>query len=225
MIVVTGASRGLGRALAERLRASGKEVLGLARKVEGLPGEALPCDVSEYEEVKGVAKKLRQEKREVEGLVNAAGIASMNLAVTTPPSTTRKLILTNLAGTIHCCQLFAPLMIRRKAGSIVNFSTIAVALGLKGESIYAASKAGVEGFSRSFAREMADFDVRVNCVAPGPIKTDLLRGVSDEQIEAIVSQQVIPKVFQPEDVCDLCEFLLGPRSRSLSGQVLNVGGA
>ncbi|MEC8043980.1 MAG: SDR family oxidoreductase [Verrucomicrobiota bacterium] len=224
MIIVTGASRGLGRAVAESLVEAGREVLGISRKTEGLPCEALACDVSDYGALKTIAQNLRKEKIEVEGLVNAAGIASMNLAVTTPPSMTQKLIQTNLVGTIQCCQLFAPLMIRRKSGSIVNFSTIAVALGLKGESIYAASKAGVEGFSRAFAREMADFDIRVNCLAPGPIKTDLLKGVSDEQINAIVSNQIVPKVFQPEDVCSLCSFLLGPQSVSLSGQVLHVGG-
>lgn len=225
MIIVTGASRGLGRSVAERLISSGREVLSLFRTSEGAPGDSVTCDVSNYEAVKAVAQSLRKEKREIEGLVNAAGIASMNLAVTTPPSMTQKLIQTNLAGTIHCCQLFAPLMIRKKAGSIINFSTIAVTLGLKGESIYAASKAGVEGFSRAFAREMADFDIRVNCVAPGPIKTDLLKGVSDEQIDAIVAQQILPKLFLPDDVADLCEFLLGPQSQSLSGQVLKVGGA
>ena len=225
MIIVTGASRGLGRSVAERLISSGREVLSLYRTSEGAPGDSVTCDVSDYEAVKTVAQSLRKEKREIEGLVNAAGIASMNLAVTTPPSMTQKLIQTNLAGTIHCCQLFAPLMIRKKAGSIINFSTIAVTLGLKGESIYAASKAGVEGFSRAFAREMADFDIRVNCIAPGPIKTDLLKGVSDEQIDAIVAQQILPKLFLPDDVADLCEFLLGPQSQSLSGQVLKVGGA
>ena len=225
MIIVTGASRGLGRSVAERLISSGREVLSLSRTSEGAPGDSVTCDVSDYEAVKTVAQSLRKEKREIEGLVNAAGIASMNLAVTTPPSITQKLIQTNLAGTIHCCQLFAPLMIRKKAGSIINFSTIAVTLGLKGESIYAASKAGVEGFSRAFAREMADFDIRVNCIAPGPIKTDLLKGVSDEQIDAIVAQQILPKLFLPDDVADLCEFLLGPQSQSLSGQVLKVGGA
>ena len=225
MIIVTGASRGLGRSVAERLICSGREVLSLSRTSEGVPGDSVTCDISDYEAVKAVAQSLRKEKREVEGLVNAAGIASMNLAVTTPPSMTQKLIQTNLAGTIHCCQLFAPLMIRKKAGSIINFSTIAVTLGLKGESIYAASKAGVEGFSRAFAREMADFDIRVNCIAPGPIKTDLLNGVSDEQIDAIVAQQILPKLFLPDDVADLCEFLLGPQSQSLSGQVLKVGGA
>ena len=93
----------------------------------------------------------------------------MNMAVTTDQSTVQKLIQTNLVGTINSCQLFAPLMLRNKRGCFINFSTIAVALGLKGESIYAASKSGVEAFSRSFAREMADFNVRVNCIAPGQL--------------------------------------------------------
>ena len=225
MILVTGASRGLGRAVADRLVDTGYDVFGISRSTEELPFESAACDVSDYEGVKAIAQKLRKEKRALQGVINAAGIASMNLALTTPPSMTQKLIQTNLVGTIHCCQLFAPLMIRRKAGSIINFSTIAVALGLKGESIYAASKAGVEGFSRAFAREMADFNIRVNCVAPGPIKTDLLRGVSDEQIDAIVSHQIIPKIFQPGDVSDLCEFLLSSKSAALSGQLLHVGGA
>lgn len=225
MIIVTGASRGLGRSIAERLLQSGKKVLGLSRNKIDLPFESLACDISDYNAVKEIARNFRMEKRNLDGLINAAGIASMNLAVTTPPSMTEKLIQTNLTGTIYCCQLLAPLMIRNKKGSIINFSSIAVALGLKGESVYAASKAGVEGFSRSFAREMSDFNITVNCIAPGPIKTDLLKGVTDEQINAIIARQVIPKRFNPEDISDVCEFLLDSQSSSLSGQVLNVGGA
>ena len=148
----------------------------------------------------------------------------MNMAITTDESTVQKLIQTNLVGTIFCCQLFAPIMLRHKKGSFINFSTIAVALALKGESIYVASKAGIEGFSRSFAREMADFNVRVNCIAPGPIRTDLLKGITDKQIQKITSQQVIPKQFEKSDICDLVELLIDEKSSSLSGQILNVGG-
>jgi 3-oxoacyl-[acyl-carrier protein] reductase len=160
----------------------------------------------------------------VSGLVNAAGVASMNLALTTPPAVAQRLIGVNLLGTIYCCQLFAPLMIRSRYGSIVNFSTIAVALGLKGESVYVASKAGVEGFSRSFAREMADFNIRVNCIAPGPIDTALLRGVTSEQISRIVEDQIIAKQFPASSVADLVELLFDARSESITGQVLHVGG-
>ena len=225
MIVVTGASKGIGRAIAERLQAAGRDVFGIARDIDGLPFPAVSCDISYYDQVKAVAHILRGDKQVVTGLVNAAGIASMNLAVTTPAEVSQRLISTNLLGTIYCCQLFSPLMMRHKAGSIVNFSTIAVAIGLKGESIYAASKAGVEGFTRSFAREMADFNIRVNCIAPGPIETALIRGVTRRQIDNVVSHQIIPRQFTPDDVCDLVDILLDRKSSSLSGQLLNVGGA
>lgn len=225
MIVVTGASKGLGRDICERLLEKGFEVFGIARNVEGLPFPSMACDVSSYEQVRAVSQKLKKNGVRITGLINAAGVASMNLAVTTPASVAVKIVQVNLLGTIYCCQNFAPLMLRNKEGSIVNFSTIAVALGLKGESIYAASKAGVEGFTRSFAREMADFNVQVNCIAPGPIDTNLLKGITSTQIQKIVSQQIIPKQFTPKAVSDLVEILLDERSSALSGQVLHVGGA
>ena len=224
MIIVTGASRGLGQAIAERLIERGEEVIGLARDTSGLKINAIECDVSDYASVKNASKEVKRMKKPVKAFINAAGVASMNMAVTTDESTVQKLIQTNLVGTIYCCQLFAPIMLRQKQGCFVNFSTIAVALALKGESVYAASKAGVESFSRTFAREMADFNVRVNCIAPGPIRTDLLRGITDTQIEKITSQQVIQKQFKKSDVADLVELLLDEKASSLSGQVLNVGG-
>ncbi|MBL7663862.1 MAG: SDR family oxidoreductase [Bacteriovoracaceae bacterium] len=224
MIIVTGASKGLGRVICERLISKNFEVLGIARNPENLPFPSVRCDVSSYDDLKAVVQNLKRDKVRLDGLINAAGIASMNLAVTTPKNVSENIINTNLLGTIYSCQLFAPVMLRNKAGSIINFSTIAVALGLKGESIYAASKAGVEGFSRAFAREMADFNIKVNCIAPGPINTSLLKGITSKQIENIVAQQVIQKQFNPETVADLVEVLLDEKSHSLSGQVLHVGG-
>lgn len=224
MIIVTGASRGLGKAITERLIEKGEKVVGLARSLSELSIEAIECDVSDYDSVKNASREVKKLKKPVKAFINAAGVASMNMAVTTDESTVQKLIQTNLVGTIYCCQLFAPIMLRQKYGSFINFSTIAVALALKGESVYAASKAGVESFSRTFAREMADFNVRVNCIAPGPIQTDLLKGITDTQIKKITSQQVIPKQFQKSDVCDLVELLIDERASSLSGQVLNIGG-
>ncbi len=106
MIIVTGASKGLGAAICERLISEGHSVYGLARDVSGLKFDGQECDVSSYDEVKGVAQTLKKNKSEVTGIVNAAGTASLNLAVTTPPHITQKIIQTNLVGTIYCCQLF-----------------------------------------------------------------------------------------------------------------------
>ncbi len=224
MILVTGASRGLGEAICNRFIERGERVIGLARSTNGLNVEGIECDVSDYTSVKNAARTVKKLGEPVTAVVNAAGVASMNMAVTTDESTVQRLIQTNLVGTIYSCQLFAPILLRQKQGCIINFSTIAVALALKGESVYAASKAGVEAFSRTFAREMADFNVRVNCIAPGPIRTDLLRGITDTQIEKITSQQVIQRQFQKEDVCDFVELLIDEKASSLSGQTLHVGG-
>lgn len=224
MIIVTGASRGLGKAICERLTFQGKDVFGLVRSLDDLKIAGIRCDVSDYASVKQAARHIKKMGKPIESFINAAGVASMNMAVTTDETTVQRLIQTNLVGTIYCCQLFAPIMLRQKHGSFINFSTIAVALALKGESVYVASKAGVEAFSRSFAREMADFNVRVNCIAPGPIRTDLLRGITDKQIQKITSQQIIQKQFEKSDVCDLVELLIDNRAVSLSGQTLNIGG-
>ena len=118
--------------------------------------------------------KIKKMNKPISAFINAAGTASMNMAVTTDELTVQKLIQTNLVGTIYCCQLFSPIMMRQKYGCFIVFSTIAVSLALKGESVYAASKAGVESFTRTF-QENCDFNLRVNCIAPGPIRTDLLK--------------------------------------------------
>lgn len=225
MIIVTGASKGIGRAICERLISNNIQVLGLARDTSDLSFPSLNCDISSPVELKKVYQKIKTDESVVTGLINAAGIASMNLAITTPTSTAFSIIQTNLLGTIYCCQIFAPLMLRKKYGRIINFSTIAVSLALKGESIYAASKSGVETFSHVFAREVSDFNITVNCIAPGPINTDLLNGVTSSQINSIVSQQIITKQFTVESICDVVEVILDSKSQSLSGMVFKIGGS
>ena len=146
MIIVTGASRGLGRAIAERFSEKGEDVVGLSRSISGMNIEAIQCDVSDYASVKSAVKAVKKLNKPVEAFINAAGVASMNMAVIMDEATVQRLIQTNLIGTIYCCQLFSPIMLRQKYGCIINFSTIAVALAIKGEAVYAASKAGVESF-------------------------------------------------------------------------------
>ena len=193
MIIVTGASRGLGQAITERLIEIGEEVIGLARNTSGLKINAIECDVSDYASVKNASKEVKRMKKPVKAFINAAGVASMNMAVTTDESTVQKLIQTNLVGTIYCCQLFAPIMLRQKQGSFINFSTIAVALALKGESVYAASKAGVESFSRTFAREMADLVVFfIDIPRKGKLDLDKIWTPSIEHLDILVKKLGVP---------------------------------
>lgn len=224
MIIITGASRGIGNAIGKRLLHKNYKVLGLVRNPNDLEFDTVKCDVTDYESIKNAYKQIKKIKEPVTGLINVAGVASMNMALTTDETTIQKLIQTNLVGTIYCCQILGPLLVRGKKGSIINFSTIAVPLSLKGESVYVASKAGIEGFSKSFAREMADFNIKVNCISPGPINTELIKGVSKSNIEKIISRQIIQKQFEKDDICDLVEVLLDDKTSSISGQILHVGG-
>jgi len=225
MIVITGASSGLGAAISTHFHTSGVEVIGVARKEFAADFETVSLDVGDSEAVREFAGQLKRRRIAMNGLVNAAGIASMNLAIMTPSASVEAIMRTNLLGTIFMCQSLSPLIMRAGGGTVVNFSTIAVALGLEGESVYVASKAGVEGFTRAFAREVADHGIRVNCVAPGPIDTALIRGVSQRQREAIVNRQVIRKMHTVEDVTDVVASLFDRRLESISGQVISVGGA
>jgi 3-oxoacyl-[acyl-carrier protein] reductase len=225
LILVSGASRGLGRTIAEALTADGFQVVGLARHPQGDESwDMRPCDVSDADQVAATFKEFRGNKN-LWGFVNAAGIASMNLVLTTPAATFSRIVQTNLIGTMLTNQAAGKLMARSKQGRIINFSTIAVPLGLKGEAAYVASKAGVEGFTRAFAREMADFGVTVNAIAPGPIDTDLIRNVDQDKIAAIVARQIVPRKAVPQDVANIVRMLLDPKADMISGQIINVGGA
>jgi 3-oxoacyl-[acyl-carrier protein] reductase len=223
LIIVTGASRGIGQAIKNSLEQDGHEVIGLATK-ENRKESILKVDVSDYSSIKSVRTHLKKQKKEVEALINVAGIASMNLALATPEATSRKIIETNLLGTIFTNQIFAPMIIKSGGGRIINFSTIAVKIGLEGESIYIASKAGVEGFTRSFAKEVSGFNITVNCIAPGPIKTDLLKGITEKQIQKIIEQQAFKKIFKSIDVVNTVKTLLSKESENITGQVIHIGG-
>ena len=224
MIIVTGASQGLGNNICLHLKSLGYQVLGLSRSVESKDFDYIKCDVTNYDDLKRTAAELKKKRIKVTGLINAAGIASMNLAVTTPPVVTKSIIETDLIGSIFTSQIFGSLMMREKFGNIINFSTIAVNIGLQGESVYAASKAGVESFSRIYAKEVAPFNITVNCIAPGPINTNLIKGVPSKNIDKIIAQQIIKKSFKAEDVSKIVEIILDEKMRSITGQVFNLGG-
>ncbi len=223
MILITGASRGLGKAIYDDLKSKGQEVIGLSRK-KSSDSNLLECDVSDYDSIKNCSIEVKKRTNKIYALINAAGMASMNITLATPHSMTKKIIETNLLGAIYTNQIFGPMLIRNKKGRIINFSTLAVKIGLEGEAVYVASKAGVEAFSRSLARELSNFNITVNCIAPGPIRTDILRGVSEEKLENIVKYQVFKKMLSKQDVVDQVSLLLSEESKYISGQVISVGG-
>lgn len=224
MIIIIGGNSGIGRTISESLRLQGDEVITISRSEIKKNNNHLVCDITSYDSLKNVYMEILKLNKSIHAVINCAGIASMNLALTTPPKITEQIIKTNLIGTIFSNQVFAPLLIRNKSGRIINFSTIAVPLGLKGESVYIASKAGVEAFTKVFAKELSSFNITVNCIAPGPIRTNLIKGLNENQIKNVISKQIIQKEMSKTDVFQIVQLLLQDNSSNITGQVINIGG-
>ena len=223
-IIVTGASSGLGKHICKELTNDGTDVIGISRtKPEDVNYDHIQCDVSNSEEVKEAFKSIK--KFNPKALINAAGIASMNLFITTPPKKMDEIISTNVLGTMYCCQQALKIFARSSdRTTIINFSTIAVSIALKGESVYVASKAAIEAFSRTLAKEAGDFNCTVNTIAPGPVETNLIKGLSESQIKNIIDRQSIQEKATPQDILNICKLLLSNEAKDITGQIFNVKG-
>jgi len=182
------------------------------------------CDVADEKAVVRLVREVAREYGTIDFLLNNAGIAAMNHILTTPYQNAKNVFNTNFFGTFLFSREVAKLMAKRKSGSIVNYSTIAVPLDLEGESVYAASKAAIESFTRVSAKEFGKFGVRVNAVGPTPIKTDLIRNIPDEKLQELLYRQSIPRLGEINDVINVIDFFNSDKSRFITGQVLYLGG-
>ena len=227
VMVITGSRKGIGRFLAEHYVQNGYEVVGCSRAPSDLqlPMYHHYClDVADEPAVKKMFLEISQKFGPVHVLINNAGIASMNHSLLTPLSTAQKLVSTNILGTFLFCREAAKLMQRRSAGRIVNFTTVATALDLEGEAIYASTKAAVESLTRILARELAQWNITVNAVGPTPVKTDLTRSVSEEKLNALVARQAIRRFGEFRDIHNVIDFFIRPESDFITGQIIYLGG-
>mgnify|MGYP001340261273 CR=1 FL=1 len=225
-IIVTGSSSGLGEYICDAALLEGLNPIGLARTPANHSRFiTFECDVSDHTQVKNTFKQIKK-KNEPHVLINTAGIASMNLFLTTPPKKMQQIVNTNVLGTMYCCQEALKCFVRQKNRNlIINFSTIAVPLSLKGESVYVASKGAVESFSKTLARESADFNCNVNVIAPGPVDTKLISGIPDSKIQDIVNHQIINQKATKKDIWKLCKLLMLDEAKDITGEIINVKGA
>lgn len=226
-IVITGTRKGIGLALAEHYLNCGWRVAGCSRGASVIEHEHyshFELDVSDEAKVVAMAQSLKAEWGIVDALLNNAGIASMNHTLLTPVQTVTQIFNTNVVGTFLLCREIAKLMRKSKAARIVNFTTVAHPLNLEGEAIYASSKAAVESLTRIMSRELAEMKITVNAVGPTPVKTDLVKGVSDEKMKALLGRQAIQRYGTTADVINVVDFFLRPESEFVTGQVLYLGG-
>ncbi len=227
--LVTGARRGLGRGMVDHLLAQGWRVYGCARHALDAPPthpahHHAVVDVSIEDEVVRWIREVAREAGRIDALVNNAGVASMNHALLTTRATLDRVFSTNVGATFVAAREAAKYMRRRRAGRIVNLSTVAVPLHLEGEAIYAASKAAVEELTRVLARELGELGVTVNAIGPSPIRTDLIAGVPDDKIQQIVARGALKRLGELDDVLAVLDFFLSPRAGFVTGQVMYLGG-
>jgi 3-oxoacyl-[acyl-carrier protein] reductase len=235
--LVTGASRGIGRAIALRLSRAGayivvnyhgnqpaaEESLG-AIVAQGGQGELSRFDVSDEDLLDTTVKNLVDRHKKIDILVNNAGVAIDNLLMRTKQVDWDQVIGTNLKGTVLCTKVVSRYMIRQRAGRIINLSSVVGQMGNVGQSLYAASKAGIIGFTKAIARELASRGITVNAVAPGFIETDMTARLPEKLREEFLRSIPLGRFGSCDEVAETVLFLAAPGSGYITGQVVGVNG-
>jgi 3-oxoacyl-[acyl-carrier protein] reductase len=232
-MIITGTRKGIGRYLVDYYVEKGYQVVGCSRfpmepALEGassLDAYGHYClDVGDEHAVKSMVGNVYKKYGQIDILINNAGIASMNHSVLTPFSTVRNIFSTNVFGSFLCAREAAKVMMKRKYGRIVNFATVATPLKLEGEATYAASKAAVKSYTEILAKELAAFNITVNAVGPTPVKTDLIKNVPEEKIQALIDAQAIKRLGEYGDISNTIDFFIARESDFITGQTIYLGG-
>lgn len=227
VMVITGTSRGIGNHLARYYCENGYRVFGFSRsdiEISKPTYRHFSVSVGDEAGVKKAFKTIRQDWGRLDVLINNAGIAAMNHSLLTPMATLDAIYQTNVKGVFLFSREAAKLMKKNDFGRIVNFSSVAVPLKLAGEAAYAASKAAVVSLTQTMAREMAEFGITVNAIGPTPVKTDLIKGVAEEKLAALLDQQAIRRFGEYQDITNVIDFFIDARSDFITGQTLYLGG-
>lgn len=235
--LVTGASRGIGRAVAIRLAQAGADVVVNYAGSEAAAQETvdaivalgrkaikIQANVADAEQVAAMVEEAHKTFGHIDILVNNAGITKDGLLMRMKDEDWDAVMNINLKGTYLVTKAVSKIMMKQRSGSIINMTSVVGVMGNAGQTNYAASKAGVIGFTKSCAKEMASRGIRVNAIAPGFIHTEMTDVLSDKVKEAMVGEIPLGRMAEPEEVANVAVFLAAPFSNYVTGQVINVDG-
>ena len=235
--LVTGGSRGIGRAIALRLAAEGAYVVvnyaknreaaeEVVSSIEKAGGRARVSgfDVSDFDTVQEEIENLVTELGGIHILVNNAGITQDTLIVRMKKEDWDNVMTTNLNGVFNCTKAVARIMIKQRQGRIINLTSVVGEMGNSGQTNYAASKAGIIGFTKAAARELASREITVNAVSPGFIETDITQNLTDEIRKQYIDKIPLQRFGSPEDVAGVVSFLASDEASYITGEVLRVNG-
>ena len=231
--LVTGASRGIGRAIAARLAADGFHVVGTATTADGVGeikaalgerGSAVPLRLEDRESIQAALANIEEQCGAPLVLVNNAGITRDGLLLRMSDDAWDDVVATNLGGVYRLTRPLLRAMMRARWGRIVNLSSVVARMGNAGQANYAAAKAGIEGFTRGLAREVASRGITVNAVAPGFIDTDMTAALGDAQRAAMLEGIPLGRMGAPDDVAGVVSFLVGDDASYVTGETVHVNG-
>jgi 3-oxoacyl-[acyl-carrier protein] reductase len=227
--IVTGGAKGIGLAISVSLSKAGATVYALGRSLhQELDSKHniiyKQCDVSDLESVTNTFNEIHKESGSIDILVNNAGITKDNLILRMSESDFDDVININLKGVFNTCKVVSKFMLSQKQGRIINIGSIVGTTGNAGQSNYAASKAGLIGFTKSLAKELAARNILVNLIAPGYVLTDMTDKLTEDQVNAFKNNIPLKRAAEPSDISDVVAFFASDESRYITGQVLHVDG-
>jgi 3-oxoacyl-[acyl-carrier protein] reductase len=237
VVLITGASRGIGKQIALTLAEAGynialncrketEEVTNIKSKIEdlGVRCEIVTGDVSKFEDCENITKNTIEHFGKIDVLVNNAGITKDMLLLRMKEEDFKNVVDVNLGGTFNMSKNVSSYMMKARYGKIINLASVVGISRNAGQSNYAASKAGIIGFTKSLAKELASRNILVNAIAPGFIETDMTNVLNDKTKESILEQIPLKRVGKAEDVANLVKFLASDDSNYITGQVINIDG-